>query len=765
MKKRILSFLIVICLLCSLFPNAALAVEEQYTYEIPGTNIVLTYTVNANGNVVIQGCNHEAEGLLNIPKKIDGHLVTQINRIYDANFSFSPNCMYINKIIIPDTVTLIGSCAFENCTSLSEIEIPSSVTSIGHEAFCGCESLTKISIPDSVTTIEDYTFSSCSSLEEIVIPNSITSIRYNAFSYCSALTKITIPNSVTSIGANAFVDCGSLAEIVIPNSITRIGSSTFEGCTSLAKVAIPDSVRDINGDAFSGCTNLSHITLGASLQHIYSDAFLDCPALKKVEIPKNVTKIDERAFGYITGPEKLNGFTISGYCGTTAETYATENGFTFERIHDPIDIEATLPTCTEPGLSGGTKCAGCGEILSTGTTVIPPTGHTPRTLWERDSSEHYHICSVCGERTDIANHTYGDWAIKQEPAATVTGWKEHTCTVCGYTQGESIPATGEVPPTPTPTATPTSSPSPTPTPTSSPSPTPTSTPTPSRPSGSSSSSSSRSDTYSITPPAASDHGTVTVSPKRAESGDKVTITVKPDGGCGLDTLVVKDRQGKDLKLTLQEDGTYTFIMPNGPVTINAQFFVLPVEEVMPPLPFVDVPDDADYRDSVVYVYENDLMNGTSENTFEPETETSRAMLVTILHRIEGKPTAKASSGFTDVPDSQWYSDAVSWAVEAGIITGFEDNTFRPEELVTKEHLITILYRYADYKGYDTAARESLEKYLDRDIVSPYAQDAMSWAEAEDLLNEDEARALTSGEKVRRRWVATMIMKFCENVIG
>ena len=452
-----------------------------------------------------------------------------------------------------------------------------------------------------------------------------------------------------------------------------------------------------------------------------------------------------------------------------AETYATtpENDFIFERIHDPVDIEGTLPTCTQPGMSGGTKCAGCGEVLSTGTSIIPATGHTPSSTWERNSSEHYHTCTVCGEKTDATSHTYGGWTVKQEPAATMTGWKEHSCTVCGYTQGESIPATGEVPPTSTPTPAPTSSPSPTPTPTPSPSPlpTPSSTPTPPPSRPSSSSSSSRSDTYSITPPAASDHGTVTVSPKRAESGDKVTITVKPDGGCGLDTLVVKDRQGKELKLTLQEDGTYTFIMPNGPVTINAQFFVLPVVEVMPPLPFVDVPDDADYRDSVVYVYENDLMNGTSENTFEPETETSRAMLVTILHRIEGKPTAKASSGFTDVPDSQWYSDAVSWAVEAGIITGFEDNTFRPEELVTKEHLITILYRYADYKGYDTAARESLEKYLDRDIVSPYAQDAMSWAEAKDLLNEDEARALTPGEKVRRRWVATMIMKFCENVIG
>lgn len=245
----------------------------------------------------------------------------------------------------------------------------------------------------------------------------------------------------------------------------------------------------------------------------------------------------------------------------------------------------------------------------------------------------------------------------------------------------------------------------------------------------------------------------------------MVVAVAPHDGYYLDTLTVRDRQGKELQLTQQEDGTYTFLMPSSPVTIEAEFFLFPVEVVMPPLPFADIPDDPDYRDAVEYVYGNGLMNGTSETTFEPETETSRAMLVTILYRMEEEPSIKTASGFSDVPDGQWYTDAVNWAVKAGIITGFEDNTFRPEELVTKEHLITILYRYADYKGYDTAARESLEKYLDRDIVSPYAQDAVSWAEAKKLLDESEVRTLSPGEKVRRRWIATMIMKFCENVIG
>lgn len=503
-----------------------------------------------------------------------------------------------------------------------------------------------------------------------------------------------------------------------------------------------------------------------------------------IQIPKSVTTIGTQAFGY-TGKvddgiqnqtQKRNDFTISGYCGTAAETYATENDFSFERIHDPVDIDPTPPTCTEAGSSGGTKCAGCGEILTTESTVIPPTGHTPEADWNSDASNHWHVCKTCNEKVDIAGHTYGDWTVKQEPTDLVTGWKEHTCSVCGYTQGESIPATGEVTPTPIPTSTPTPTltpdpmPTPTPVPTPTPAPTPTPTPTPIPtlpPSSSSDSFSSDSDrdlSYLITLPSSLPNGKVTASSKRAETGDQVTLTVKPKGGYGLKQITVSDRRGKELPLIQQEDGIYTFIMPSGPVTVSAHFFLLPVEEVMPPLPFVDISDHASYRDSVVYVYEKGLMNGTSETTFEPETETSRGMLVTILYRLEGEPCVTSKADFTDVPDDEWYTDAVCWAVENGLVTGYEDNTFRPEEILTKEHLVTILYRYAGYKGYDISFQSNLSEYTDWDTVSAYALDAVRWAKGKELLYETQPLALVPGEKVRRSHIAAMIMKFCENVI-
>lgn len=285
---------------------------------------------------------------------------------------------------------------------------------------------------------------------------------------------------------------------------------------------------------------------------------------------------------------------------------------------------------------------------------------------------------------------------------------------------------------------------------------------PSRPSGGSSSSSDDAPTYAITLPKNTEGGSVSVSPKRAEKGDKVTLTVTPESGYRVKQVTVTDKKGKAIELTRQEDGTYTFLMPGGPITVSAQFVTRSVE-VIPPPPFADVDSTDEEQTAITYVYDKGLMNGTSDTTFEPETETSRAMLITILHRLDGQPAPENRPDFADVPAGEWYSDAVGWAVEKGIVLGFEDNTFRPEELLTKEHLTTILYRYADYKGYDVTQREALSDYIDRDAVSAYAVEAIGWAKAKGLLNMEE-RMLLPGERVRRRRVADMVMQFCENVI-
>ncbi len=163
-----------------------------------------------------------------------------------------------NNSIIPNSVTTIGSSAFDSCTSLTSITIPNSVTSIGDEAFLNCTSLTSITIPNSVTSIGDYAFYNCYSLTSITIPSSVTSIGDCAFYNCYSLTSITIPNSVTSIGVEAFAYCNSLTSVTIPNSVTSIGENAFDNCESLTDIYCDFESKP---DGWSDDWNMSNATV------------------------------------------------------------------------------------------------------------------------------------------------------------------------------------------------------------------------------------------------------------------------------------------------------------------------------------------------------------------------------------------------------------------------------------------------------------------------------------------------------------------------
>ena len=130
---------------------------------------------------------------------------------------------------------------------------------------------------------------------------------------------------------------------------------------------------------------------------------------------------------------------------------------------------------------------------------------------------------------------------------------------------------------------------------------------------------------------------------------------------------------------------------------------------------------------VAYVYENSLMNGVSKTTFAPGQKTTRAMIVTILWRLEGSPAAKEASGFHDVPASMYYADAVAWAAENDIVNGCGGGRFAPDDAITREQLAAILYRCSRYCGQSTAVTASLEGFSDAGSVSGYAREALAWA--------------------------------------
>ena len=248
-----------------------------------------------------------------------------VTSIMDAAFAY---CYELTNVVLSADLKVLGYTpyhwdaygVFSECLKLNNIVIPDSVTSIGASAFSGCSGLTSVTIPDGVTSIGSYAFSGCSGLTSVTIPDSVTSIGEGAFADCSGLTSATIPDSVTSIGWDAFDGCNDLLfdTTTIPGvklvdgwavghtdplsgdldltGVRGIGDGTFYDCSGLTSVTIPDSVTTIGWGAFEDCSGLTSVTIPDSVTTIGSWAFADCSGLTSVTIPDSVTTIGSWAF-------------------------------------------------------------------------------------------------------------------------------------------------------------------------------------------------------------------------------------------------------------------------------------------------------------------------------------------------------------------------------------------------------------------------------------------------------------------------------------
>lgn len=181
------------------------------------------------------------------------------------------------------------------------------------------------------------------------------------------------------------------------------------------------------------------------------------------------------------------------------------------------------------------------------------------------------------------------------------------------------------------------------------------------------------------------------------------------------------------------------------------------------MPFIDVDENDWFYDAVAYAYENSLMAGTSGTTFSPDLTTTRAMIVTILYRLEDTPIVSGGSDFTDVEIGQWYSDAIAWAAANNIVGGYGNGLFGPDDPITREQLAAILYRYAQYKSYDTTASDDLSRYTDLGQLSEWAQEAVAWANSEGIISGTSAVTLAPKDSATRAQAAAMMMRFCENI--
>ena len=262
-------------------------------------------------------------------------------------------------------------------------------------------------------------------------------------------------------------------------------------------------------------------------------------------------------------------------------------------------------------------------------------------------------------------------------------------------------------------------------------------------------------TYAVTVPDTTG-GTVTVSPSRASSGRRVTITTQPAPGYELESLTVLDSRGSEIALTAQGDGKYTFTMPARKVTVQASF--APV-----PLPFEDVPPGAWYEEAVRYAYFHNIMEGMSATTFVPGKSLTRAEAVQVLYNLEGQPVVSESATFPDLV-YEWYKPAIAWAESTGVVDGYEDGTFHPDQPVTRQEFAQMLYDYAAYKDYDLTAQGDLSSFPDGDSVQEWALPAMSWANGNELINGHDDGTLEPGGTTTRAQAASILMRFDQKLV-
>ena len=256
--------------------------------------------------------------------------------------------------------------------------------------------------------------------------------------------------------------------------------------------------------------------------------------------------------------------------------------------------------------------------------------------------------------------------------------------------------------------------------------------------------------YPVNTPDKTENGTVTVSTKNATSGSTVTITVKPDDGFKLDELTVIDKNGNELKLTDKGNGKYTFTMPASKVEVNAVF----VKEVETS-PFGDVSTSVYYYEAVKWAQEKGITGGIGNGLFGPNQPCTRAQIVTFLWRAAGSPVVNYAMNMSDVPEGSYYAEAVRWALSEGIATGTTENTFSPDSECTRAQAVAFLFRYAASEA--VTLQELVSGFSDADSVPGYALPAMNWALAEEIVQGNGSK-LMPNDSCTRAQIVTFLFR-------
>lgn len=596
------------------------------------------------------------------------------------------------------------------------------------------------------------------------------------------IKKVIIEEGVTNIGKNAFRGCSELAEVHISKTVKKIGDAAFRDCTALTQIDIPDSVNSVGSFAFIGCTRLTEvhthwknsyeINFGLFVFYKYGDSW---PENRVIYVPAgykdNFQSNPNGAWGSwnVQGENytvSFDGGNASGYMqpvGTSGDYTLPDCGFTYDTaafeywaLESSDGKKAGYPRDVFPVTEDVTLYANWTLII-----VIPDpeppivcihnwgewtsngNGTHTRTCSNNSSHTETGNCSggtaTCTEKAvcEICNAAYGELNASNHTGGTeVRGRVEATTSADGYTgdtyckgcntkiaTGESIPKkdSGD------------------------------------SPSGGSSSSSG----------GGGGGGTT-----------YYTLTFETNGGDSIQAI--RAARGKTLDLsayTPMRDGydfggwyadsaltqRITEIKLSGSKTVYADWKKREPDAVKNP--FADVNAGDWFYQDVLFSYEKGLMSGMDAAAFAPYANTTRAQIAVIFYRMEGSPAVEGENSFTDVvrdSGTAWFYDAVTWAQQNGIMGGYSNSSFAPNDPITREQLAAIFYRYAQYKGYDTTqGGMAIREFDDYESISDYAMGAMAWAVNTGLVKGDSNLLYPKGTATRAE-IAALFHRFAEN---
>ena len=349
----------------------------------------------------------------------------------------------LKKVVIKDGVTNVSNYALFFLPAATQVTLPDSVTSIGRYGIALCSKLNGISLPKAVTAIGDFGLAG-NSFTAVSLPDGLQTLGRGAFDACASLSGMTLPAAITAVPDKCFNDCTKLLTVDYKGEVTAIGERAFEGCKSLTKAPIPAAVTALGNSAFNGCVALTDVTLPGGVTAVPDACFQDCTALADIKLPGTVTDVGHNAF---TGCKALKDVRCYGAPPTVQPGGAAEHSFepAIVTIHynpDPV-YGWTLDT---DGTWQGYKVSSKGACLHTGygttETTVPATCGADGRI---DT-----ICANCGDviatevipATGPHTHVWGEGTVTVAPTETTPGVRTYTCTVCGQTRTEIIPATG-----------------------------------------------------------------------------------------------------------------------------------------------------------------------------------------------------------------------------------------------------------------------------------------------------------------------------------